>query len=182
MNSYVALLRGINVGGKNVIHMDDLKKLFQSFKFNGVKTYIQTGNVVFKSPKKDQAELALGIEAGVKKKFGYEVTVIVRSILDLAKIIETNPFHRRKLYDGQRVYITYLASAPSLEAIKTLSQHVSENDECYPLNSEVYLLSKGGYATTLFSNAFIEKELGVIATTRNLETTKKLYEIGMEGL
>jgi len=181
MNSYVALLRGINVSGKNVIPMEDLKKLFQSFKFTGVKTYIQTGNVVFKTPKKDRQEIIDLIRAGIKKKFGHDIVVILRSVMEFAKIIESNPFARRKLFDGQRVYITFLSATPTTEAVKALAEKVSGEDECYPLNDEVYLLSKGGYADTLFSNAYMEKELGVEATTRNVETTKKLYEMGMEG-
>ncbi|MDB5051666.1 MAG: hypothetical protein JWO30_4737 [Fibrobacteres bacterium] len=177
MTTYIALLRGINVSGHKPVPMAELQKLFEKLGFKGAKTFIQSGNVVFKSAEGDRKETAAKIEAGILKKFGFEVPVIVRTPEELGAALAGNPYAKRKLADGDRVYITYLGEAPSRDAIKALEKHIDAIDELTIKNNEVYILAHKGYGNSKLSNTFVEKKLGVRCTTRNLETTGKLIEL-----
>ncbi len=177
MSTYIALLRGINVSGQKIILMADLKKLFESLKFSAVKTLIQSGNVVFNSAKGRDEELAATIEKAIAKKYAFQVPVIVRSVDAMADVLKANPFRKLKLLEKERVYISFLSDAPAPTGIKKLESHNSVVDEVRVINSEAYLLCRGGYGKTQFSNALVEKCLVVKSTTRNLETTQKLLDL-----
>jgi uncharacterized protein (DUF1697 family) len=183
MDTYIALLRGINVSGKKIILMADLKKLFESLKFADVKTFIQSGNVVFtrgkaaKGGKSGDQDMAAAIESAIVKKYAFEVPVIVRTAEEMAAVIETNPFRKTKLKEKERVYVSYLSEIPGKEGAKKLEGIASDFDEIRLKGREVYILCRGGYGETVFSNTLVEKCLGVKSTTRNLETTQKLVDL-----
>ncbi len=177
MSTYIALLRGINVSGQKIILMADLKKLFESLKFSDVQTLIQSGNVVFKSEKGRDEELVSAIEKAIAKKYAFQVPVIVRSFAELEAVLKANPFRKLKLLEKERVYISFLSDAPAPTGIKKLESLSSKVDEVRVIKREVYLLCRGGYGKTQFSNALVEKCLVVKSTTRNLETTQKLLDL-----
>lgn len=180
MSTYIALLRGINVSGQKAILMADLKKLFESLKFTDVKTYIQSGNVVFKAAKAMKGgdkEMAAVIEAAIAKKYAFQVPVIVRTAEEMGAVLEANPFRKLKLVEKERVYVSYLSEVPGKEGVKKLEGLKSDVDEIRIKQREVYILCRGGYGETLFSNTLVEKCLGVKSTTRNLQTTQKLVEM-----
>ncbi len=183
MSAYIALLRGINVSGQKSILMADLKKLFESLKFTDVKTYIQSGNVVFtcaKAPKGGDQEMAAMIETAIAKQYAFQVPVIVRTAEELAAVLAANPFRKLKLLEKERVYVSYLSETPGKEGVKKLEAVKSDFDEIRLKGREVYILCRGGYGETVFSNALMEKCLGVKSTTRNLETTQKLVDMAQE--
>ncbi len=106
MKTFISLLRGINVSGQKIIQMQDLVLLFESFGFNSVNTYLQTGNVLFDSNETDITKLTNLIEDKLFTELGYTITVIIRTKLELLKIVEQNPF---KDYDGDvKYYLTFL--------------------------------------------------------------------------
>jgi uncharacterized protein (DUF1697 family) len=181
MTAYVALLRGINVSGQKIILMADLKKLFESLKFTDVKTFIQSGNVVFQGGKGSDRELAEAIEKAIAKKYSFHVPVIIRKAQELAAVVEANPYRGAKLKEGERIYVSYLSEPPAKDAIKKLGTYGSEVDEFTVKGSEVYILCRGGYGNSVFSNTLMEKCLGVKSTTRNLETTTKLIALSAGG-
>ena len=113
---YAALLRGINVSGQKPIKMSALAALFESLGYSEVETYIQSGNVVFGSPRNSSSGIAEAIESGIKKTFGYDVAVVVRRFDELDSIIRACPFIGRSAVDHARIYVTFLSSLPSRES------------------------------------------------------------------
>lgn len=174
MTIYVALLRGINVAGQKIIPMADLRTLFVKLGFADAKTFIQSGNVVFTAAQAAPA-LRKTLEAGILKRFAMEVTVIVKSLPELAKIVKANPYGITG--EGERVYLTYLAEPPGKDGIKALDATRNATDDFTIARDAVYILVRGGYGKSQFSNNFVEKKLAVRATSRNLETSQRLIDL-----
>ena len=108
METYISILRGINVSGQKKILMADLKALYENLQFENVKTYIQSGNVVFKSEKKlADADTAKRIEEAIQKKYGFHVPVIIRSHKELEKVIASNSFLSEKNIDLKKLHVTF---------------------------------------------------------------------------
>src|SRR3712207_6566461 len=178
MATYIALLRGINVSGQKIIPMADLKALFVKLGFKDARTFIQSGNVVFSSAVADPSALIGRIEAGIRKTFGFEVSVVLKTLPELKKIVKDRPFQPK---EGERVYITYLAEAPAKEGVKKLEAARNETDDFAVAKAAVYILVRAGYGKSQFSNNFVEKKLGVRATSRNLESSLKLIALAEEA-
>jgi uncharacterized protein (DUF1697 family) len=133
--------------------------------------------VVFTASGKDGSKPAKAIEAGIAKAFGFDVPVIVRTLDGLRAIVAANPYGRTKLAENERLFISFLDAAPPKEAAAKLEAIVDGKDELQVRKTEVYLLIRDGYGRSAFNNNFMEKKLGVRATTRNLETTQKLITL-----
>jgi uncharacterized protein (DUF1697 family) len=180
MNTYIALLRGINVSGQKLIKMAHLKEVFETMPFGRVRTYIQSGNVLFESDDRNTDELCVRIESKLKEVYGFDVSVVIRSVGDLDAVIARNPFPVDTFKVGEKLYVSFLSKEPAAEAMEKLMSYRSEADDFQIIGREVYLLSRQGYGKSLISNNFVEKKLGVIATTRNWETVNKLAVMGKE--
>jgi uncharacterized protein (DUF1697 family) len=167
----VVLLRGINLGARNRVAMADLRKLVEDLGGEDVETYVQSGNVVFRSGKKP-AELERAIRQAIEAGFGLDVTVVVRTASQLAKVIRASPFGTA---EGQ--HITFLAEKPRARRVHELEQRSFDPDEFRVIGREVYLHLPHGYGGSKLSNAFFEKELAVRATTRNWRTVTALAEL-----
>jgi uncharacterized protein (DUF1697 family) len=178
MTIYIALLRGINVSGQKVIKMDALKGIFESMQYQNVKTYIQSGNVIFQADEDQYNQLVKEIEDKLLRELGYEVTVIIRTLGELKEIINQNPYHVSELKQDEKIYISFLSEKPTDEAVEVLQSFQNDIDDFRVQGREVYLLCRKGYGKTLFSNQFIEKKLGVNATTRNWNSVNKITAIG----
>jgi len=178
MTRYAAFLRGINVSGQKIIKMERLKEIFESMKFKNVRTYIQSGNVLFDSTESNSETLINKIESHIKKSLGCEVTVITRTAAEIEKIVEQNPFAKKKLDKDYNLYVTFLSEEPAADLKKSL-QLLSDEIATYKITScEVYTLYKRSNAKHPFSNNFVEKKLKVAATTRNWNVVNKIYELG----
>jgi len=178
MTRYAAFLRGINVSGQKIIKMERLKEIFESMKVKNVKTYIQSGNVIFDSSESNSETLINKIESHIKKSLGYEVTVITRTAAEIEKVITQNPFAKKKLDKDYNLYITFLAEEPTDALKKSLMESRDEIANYKIINREVYTLYKRSNAKHPFSNNFVEKKLKVAATTRNWNVVNKIYELG----
>ena len=176
MPAYIALIRGINVGGK-AMPMAALRALFAKLGYGDAKTYIQSGNVVFTASGRDGTKIAEALEAAIAKTFGYEAAVIVRGSEAWRGLLKANPYAKRKLAEGERLFITFLEEPPAKAAAEALEAVKDPKDEVKVRGSEAFLLVRGSYGEANLSNAFIEKKLGVRATTRNLPTVLKLLEM-----
>ncbi len=174
MQTQIALLRGINVAGQKIIPMADLKALFVKLGFKDAKTFIQSGNVVFTSSKTTGVVRKV-LEDGIRKRFAMEVTVIVKTLAELERIVKSNPYVKPAA--GERVYLTYLAEAPGKEGVKALEGARNGVDDFTISRDAVYILVRGGYGKSQFSNLFVEKRLAVRATSRNLESSLKLITL-----
>jgi len=174
MTVYVALLRGVNVGGKT-LEMRELAKLFESEGLREVRTYIQSGNVIFAAPQKDIRNLKARLQGRIAERFGLEVTVILRTREELRQIIENNTLLSSGSREVERLHVTFLEDRPKNGQPPISSKKT--NDEFRLADKEVYLYCPNGYGKTVYSNSYFEKHLGVRATTRNWRTVEKLYEI-----
>ncbi|NGP87073.1 DUF1697 domain-containing protein [Fodinibius halophilus] len=176
MISYIALLRGINVGGHRPLKMEDLRKMFLQLGFKKVETYIQSGNVVFEVPESRQTDqLVPLIKEQIEESFGYDVPVVVRSAYRLGAILNNFPFD---IKEGWKGYITFLAEEPDSEAKEQLESQ-SNNIETFKVaGTQVYsVVNKKADQKPQFSNRFIEKQLRVAGTNRNLRTINKVLNL-----
>jgi len=173
--THVAMLRAINLKGHNRIGMADLRALFVDLGCTDVSTYVQSGNVVFKSPK-SAAQLVGAIERAISSAFGLDVTVLVRSKQELAKVVAGNPFAARAA-EPAHLHVTFLAAAPAAARVRDLRARDFAPEELTVRGREVYLHCPNGYGRTKLNNAFLEKQLGVAGTTRNWRTVTTLAEL-----
>lgn len=180
MTTYLALLRGINVSGKKIIKMEDLRKLMTYKGYENIKTYIQSGNVIFNSPEKDKNKLAKTIENLIEEHYGFEVSVFVLDRKDLETVIDNNPFveNREEEETGfKKIYVTFLSEIPSTEDLEKLKQAPIGNDHIETIDNILYFKLESKASDSKLSNNLIENKLKVRATTRNWNTTLKLYSL-----
>ncbi len=176
MKTYVALLRGINVGGKNTIPMSELKKALSSRGYEDVVTYIQTGNVVFRSPAGDAQEIANDIEQRIAESFAIGVTVLLRTGAELLAIARRNPFLRVEP-DLSKLHVVFMSGRSSTKAVAGLDPDRSPPDEFGVHGREIYLHLPNGAGRSKLTIDYFERRLGVAATARNWNTLIKLIAL-----
>jgi uncharacterized protein (DUF1697 family) len=177
MSVVISLLRGINVGGHHKIKMEALRTLYESLGLLDAQTYLQSGNVIFKTKRRDLTLLAKQIEDRIERRFGFRVDVIVRTSSDLRDVIARNPFATRSGVDPSRLLVTFLASNPSAEARDNLAKIKIHPEELRIDGRELYTYYPDGMARPKLSWAAIEKMLKISGTGRNWNTVRKLLEI-----
>jgi len=170
--AHVALLRGINVGGKNVLPMKDLSGMFSDAGCSSVRTYIQSGNVIFETPG-DAAKLAQVITARIEKKLGYRTPIIVRTREQLLATIRGNPFLKAGAIE-KTLYVYFLADSPNARAIAGLDPARSAPDAFHVRGQEIYLHLPNGMGNSKLTNAYFDSKLSTICTARNWATVLKL--------
>lgn len=173
---YVAFLRGINVGGKNMVAMSDLAKAFAKLGFNDVTTVIQSGNVIFGAAKSSPAKLAAVIERELVKRFGFEIAVFLRTADELRRLVARRPVETGQANETSKPYITLVHAR--LTTPKKLPLWSPKRDvEVYEIaGNNVYCRAHRIGKEFGFPNGFIEKEFRVPATTRNWNTLEKIAE------
>jgi uncharacterized protein (DUF1697 family) len=176
MTAFVAMLRGVNVGARNKIKMADLQELFVGLGHTAVVTYIQSGNVVFKSRSKSSTAVAHAVEERITRDLGLDVRVLVRTHDEMAKVARSNPF-LKSCAEVARLHVTFLAGKPDAELVRAVSAFDAGVDELRVVGREVYLHCPNGYGNTKINNGFFEKRLQAIATTRNWNTVTKLIDL-----
>jgi uncharacterized protein (DUF1697 family) len=173
MASYVALLRGVNVSGHNLLSMKDLQALVRDLPAEDVATYLQSGNVVFHSEVTAPEALQSALEEGLAASTAPGVKVLVRTADELAKVIEANPFPTGDEQAASQLHVTFLAEVPV--AARVASLKAPETRDRYHLGDRaIYLSCPDGYGRTKLNNAFFERQLDVAATTRNWRTVTTL--------
>ena len=181
MSTHISMLRGINVSGQKIIKMTDLKALYESAGFKDVATYIQSGNVVFKSKESDPAAVSGTIVKAIEKKYGYRVTIVIREPKEMAAVIKKNPFVGKRGVDEEKLYVGFLEAKPDPALVKGLEPLTAKSrDEYRIIGKEIYMHFPGGMGKTLFSNNFFEKHLKVAATTRNWNTVNTLCSMASD--
>jgi len=177
MMTYIAMLRGINVGRGKMVKMERLRTLFAGLGFGEVKTYVQSGNVVFQAERKSSAELTRTIEAKIQRDFGFIVPVLIKTSKELAQIVRANPLLRVKGIDVSKLHVTFLSDAPPKTATKVLEDLATTRERFRILNREIYLYCPDGYGKSKLTNNTIEKKFSLVATTRNWRTVSALLEM-----
>ena len=176
MQTYIAILRGINVGGKKIIKMTDLVKLFDNLGYFNIRTYIQSGNVIFEAD--DDKYLIHGyLEQSIMETFGFEVPLILISKNELQELIDKNPFIKNTISEIDNLHATFLNTFPDALNIKGLETIDFSPDKFMIIDKCLYLKCSGKYSDSKLTNTFIEKKLKVRATTRNWKTVMKLIEL-----
>jgi len=173
--TYLALLRGINLGGHKIVKMDQLRKAFEELGFEGVKTYIQSGNVIFKAPLQTSGNLVKRIEEKLLRQFGFPVPVVVKTSDEIGEIIRNNPLVKEKGIDPSKLHVTFLSCAPQKSALTTLEAFAADPDQFRCSVAAIYLHCPNGYHQTKLGNNVLGKMLRVGTTTRNWKTVNQVY-------
>jgi uncharacterized protein (DUF1697 family) len=172
---YAAFLRGINVGGKTSIKMEKLRRVFSALGFAGVKTYIQSGNVIFETDEPDEAKLVAEIEQAVEENF-FKTPVMLRSIEEITDAVENNPFAGEE-FEDRLFHVVFLSAKLSAEKVEMLLSNNKESERFAVRGREVYCLLREGAAESLLGKKYIDNNLNTPATARNWRTLKKILEI-----
>ncbi len=174
MIQYIAFLRSINVSGQKTILLDVLNEIFISFGFSDVKTYVQSGNVLFSSNEENIIELRIKIGEELKRVLGYRVVVIIKTLPEIEEIINNNPFKPYEKNKNLRNYVTFLLEKPANVPKLPFFNHKSDIQVIGYFDNTVYTLGlPAGNGKYGFPNNFIEKEFKTLATTRNFNTIFK---------
>lgn len=176
MDTYIILLRGINVGGHRKIKMAGFKQLLQDHAFVNVQTYIQSGNIICQSTSQVKSAIKLQIEVIIEENYGFQVSVIVLKKEDLEHIMSSNPFVQKQI-PIEKLYYTLLEEQPDLETQKKLLQFQNEDETFIFGPAVLYCCYQKGYGKAKVTNPLIEKKLSMKATTRNWKTMNKLLEM-----
>ncbi len=177
MPIYVSMLRGINVGGHKRIKMDQLRRSFEDLGFEQVQTYIQSGNVVFKAGKLSTVKLCNKIEKQILSDFGFPVPVISRSIDEMTKTIEGNPFLSERGVDQEKLHVMFLSEAPAPAALKKLADLTAAPDQCRASGREIYFYLPNGVSQSVLMKSPVDRILSVVTTTRNWKTVNSLHQM-----
>jgi len=180
MSKYISMLRGINVGGQNKLRMERLGEIYQAAGFGNVRTYLQSGNVVFESGENDPSKLTIDIEKRIHQSCGYQIEVFIRFPEDFKRILHNNPFLKDQRVEQSKLYVTFLYQEPAASAWEKLITPAGSADEFVPGAQEIYLYCPNGYGRTKLSNNFFERKLGIVATTRNWNSVSGLYKLSLE--
>jgi len=180
MQTYVVLLRAINVGGTGKLSMADFRKLLSGLGYGNVKTYIQSGNAVFDATGSATA-VGRAVSSALEKMLGAAVGVVVRTPSELEHTIAGNPFAAEAAADGTKVHVAFLAGVPARDAAagleRLVTQYPARRDRWHLENDALYLHLPDGAAETKFSGKTLDRVLGVTATARNWNTVLKLREM-----
>lgn len=173
---HVALLRGINLGGKNKLPMKELAAIFTEHGASDVRTYIQSGNVVFRAARAKVARLPELVGAGIEARFGHRPPIVLRTSDEMSGVLETNPF----LADGadpDALHVAFLDVAPPAAKIAALDPKRSATDRFVVRGREIYLHTPNGIGRSKLTNAYFDSKLGATSTVRNWRTVRELVRL-----
>ena len=177
MTTHLALLRGINVSGHNMLKMDALKTTLENIGFKNVQTYIQSGNVFVDSEEENQAKVGFQIKQEIFKVFGHEVPIVVIEKKDLEACLKNNPFLKEKDADTKKLYVAFVSIALQSTSINDLKMSQVKPDEAHIDGNKIFIKYDIGAGKTRFDQKYIEKKLNVTATIRNWNTVTQLLKI-----
>jgi uncharacterized protein (DUF1697 family) len=174
---HLALLRGINVSGHNMIKMDALKKMLENIGFQNVETYIQSGNVFVDSEEENAASVGFKIKQEIFREFGHDVPVVTIGKADLELCFKNNPYLKEKDCDTKKLYVAFISKELSPLALNDLKISNFKPDEAAIDGSRIYIKYAVGAGKTRLDQKYIEKKLNAVATMRNWNTVTKLLEM-----
>ena len=179
MKTYIALFRGINVGGNNILPMKALAALLENLGADSVKTYIQSGNVVFQHPSENASELSSRISAAIKESHGFEPRVWLLDLAEMEKAVISNPFPEAEA-EPKTLHLYFLASAPENPDLTMLDSLKKANEQFKLIDDVFYLYTPDGIGRSKLAER-AEKALGVAATARNWRTVSKVMAMAQQG-
>jgi uncharacterized protein (DUF1697 family) len=177
MTTHLALLRGINVSGHNMIKMDALKATLEAIGFTNVQTYIQSGNVFVDTEEENAPAVGFKIKQEIFKSFGHEVPIVVIGKSDLEACFKNNPFLKEKEVDLKKLYVAFVSTTLRSDNINDLKISQFKPDEASIDENKIYIKYAVGAGKTRFDQKYIEKKLNVTATIRNWNTVTQLLKM-----
>jgi uncharacterized protein (DUF1697 family) len=176
----ISMLRGINVGGHNKIKMDALRALYVSLKLEDPRTYVQSGNVIFRTKEKNLAALAKKIQNAIEAKFKCRPEIILRTPAEFRRAVAASPFADRPQLDPGKILVTFLAADPGPEALCILLTLKKHPEELHLKGSELYIYFPDGAGKSKLPWSAIAKSLNTTGTARNWNSVLKMLEIAEE--
>jgi uncharacterized protein (DUF1697 family) len=176
----ISMLRGVNVGGHNRVKMEALRAVYATLKCEDVCTYVQSGNVIFRSKKKNSAQFAKKIQDAIEREFGFRPEVILRTCDEMRAALAANPFAGRRDVEPGKLLITFLAGEPGPGAGAALASLKPHKEELHLKGRELYIYFPDGAGKSKLPWSSIEKFLKVTGTARNLNSAAKMLEIAQE--
>lgn len=173
----ISLLRAVNVGGTSIIKMADLRELYESLKFKGVQTYIQSGNVVFRTDEKNLSKVAKKIQAAIEKRFGVRPGILLRTVAQMRDVMARNPFAKRKDIEPAKLHCYFLTEKPGAEAAALLKALPLQSEEMIPSGCELFIYFPDGMGKSKLPWAKLEKICVTPGTGRNWNSVTKLLAI-----
>ncbi len=173
MPNYAALLRGVNVGGRNLVPMADLRAAFASIGYGDARTYLQSGNVVLSAAARNEAALRRSIEHGLAEQLARPFVVLLRTHAELEAVVAGNPFREA---DGRRLYVMFLDAEPAADRRTGLAALTGEGEAAEIVGRELFIRTDG-IGRSKLSNNNLEKRLSVVGTTRNWNTVNQLLQL-----
>lgn len=177
MDVLISMLRGVNLGQHHRIKMEDLRLLYESLDLRDPRTYVQSGNVIFRTREKNSVKLAKKIQEAIDKKFGFRAEVVVRTIGEMRQSVAANPFRNRRDIEASKLLITFLAAEPAAEANATLRNLKVQREELHLIGRELYIYFPDGIGKSKVPWSSVEKLLKVTGTARNLNSVVKMLEM-----
>ncbi|HLJ42160.1 MAG TPA: DUF1697 domain-containing protein [Candidatus Acidoferrales bacterium] len=173
----ISMLRGVNVGGHNKIKMYALRALYESLKFTGCRTHIQSGNVIFKTKERNLAKLSSQIQTAIERSFGFRLDVILRTSEELRDVIARNPFAKRRGIEPGKLIVAFLASAPAAQARDNILKLKTDPEELRMGDRELYIYFPNGMGRSKLAWSLIERTLKVSGTCRNWNSVTTMLAI-----
>jgi uncharacterized protein (DUF1697 family) len=181
MPVWISMLRGVNLGGRNQIKMDALRTLYESLKLEDARTYILSGNVIFRAKDKNATSLAKKIEDAIEDKFGFRPRVILRTTEEFRQALSANPFAGRRDIEPGKLLVTFLLAEPGADGRATLvSLNAKHPEELHLKGRELYIYFPDGAGRSKLPWSSVEKWLKTTGTARNWNSVTKLLEIAEE--
>lgn len=177
MGVVISMLRGVNLAGHRKIQMGELKALYESLGLGSVQTYINSGNVIFKTSGRDLARLAKKIEDAIEGRYGFRSDVILRTPTEMREAIARCPFASRPTLEPGKLAVSFLAGEPTAEAVEKVLAIKAEPEELGIRGRELYIYFTNGMARPKLSMAVVERTLKTPGTSRNWNTVRKLLEM-----
>jgi uncharacterized protein (DUF1697 family) len=180
MPVYIALLRGINVGGRNKVAMAELRSLAESLGLKEARTLLQSGNLVFKASRRTATALERLLEVETERRLGLGIAFVVRSAVEWDTIVASNPFPKQAESDPSHLLVMPLKTQPRSDAVVALQSAISGSETVRADGRQLYLVYPDGIARSKLTNALIERKLGCGGTARNWNTVLKLARLAQE--
>ena len=180
MPTYIAMLRGINIGPHKRMKMDKLRLCLKDLGFKEVTTYIQSGNIVFGAPKLSDRALAKKVGDSIRRDFGFSAEVITRTREEMGRVIQNNPLLKETGIDQSKLQVVFLSGPPNSASVKKLEELTRPPDRVRSLDREIYFYFPNGVSGSSLWKHPLDRILTVTATMRNWTTVNKLYELAQD--
>jgi|SRR5579864_358580 len=180
MPVYVAMLRGINIGPHKRMKMEKLRASCEALGFEKIKTFIQSGNVVFRAAKMSPATVSKKLEERIAKDFGFSADVIARTKEEMEKVVHNNPLLKERGLDPAKLHVVFLSERPEAAALEKLESLTLEPDKVRHSGREIYFCFPNGVSGSSLWKHPLDRVLSVSATMRNWNTVNSLYEMAVE--